>query len=667
MAVVELQTTNREPYAGGRQYANSGSYERIDGVLVFAVDPEHRANLCIVDLDLAPRGTDGRVRFRSDFTLLVPRDPDLGNRRLFVDVVNRGRARLVSRFNRAQPPPEGSRDLPDGDGFLFRRGYAVVSIGWQWDVHRGEGMLGLEAPQAQIDGGPVRGQTYVEIRPSEVEHTRLLSDRRHKSYPVADLNDPDALLLVRDWEDGPDTVIRRSEWRFAMETANGIVASHEHVYLESGFQPGKIYYSVFTTQAAPVVGTGLLAVRDVAAWLRHPSDLNPIKGGIERSYAYGSSQGGRLLRHFVYLGLNLDEEGRTAYDGLIPHIAGGRRGEFNHRFAQPSTESPSGFGHLFPFADNELFDPFTGRKDGLLKRQRELGGVPKIIYTNSSSEYWRGEASLTHIDPHTQRDIEPASETRSYHLAGTQHVSGSLSLQFVLSLLGAPGRYPLNVVDYQPLLRAALVNLDQWVIAGVEPPPSKHPRLDDGTAVTRSEVLASFDAAPDMVKPDPERLWLLRVVDMGPGADQGIGRYPVQEGATYHGLVSPVDSDGNELAGIRLPDLEVPVGTHTGWNPRTPESGAPELLATMQGLSMFFPATGNQRQETGDSRLSIEERYQDRESYLEQVRDAALRLVAQRYLLEEDLEVVVAACTERYDAALAAAGTSAVGAAGDDG
>jgi hypothetical protein len=128
-----------------------------------------------------------------------------------------------------------------------------------------------------------------------------------------------------------------------------------------------------------------------------------------------------------------------------------------------------------------------------------------------------------------------------------------------------------------------------------------------------------------------------------------------------------VDSDGNELAGIRLPDLEVPVGTHTGWNPRTPESGAPELLATMQGLSMFFPATGNQRQETGDSRLSIEERYQDRESYLEQVRDAALRLVAQRYLLEEDLEVVVAACTERYDAALAAAGTSAVAAAGDDG
>ena len=655
MTVVEVKTTRREPYSGGRQYANSGSYERIDGVLVFAVDPEDRANRCIIDLDLALRDADGRVRFRSDFTLLVPQQPDRGNRRLFVDVVNRGRGRLVTRFNRAQPPPEGSREIPDGDGFLFRRGYTVVSIGWQWDVHRSEALLGLEAPHAQIGGVAVRGQTYVEIRPSEVEHTRLLSDRGHKSYPVADLNDPDALLLVREWEDGPDTVVPRSQWRFAMETDDGIVASHEHIYLESGFQPGKIYYAIYTTQGAPVAGTGLLAVRDVAAWLRHPSDLNPIKGGIERIYAYGSSQGGRLLRHFAYLGLNLDEEGRVVFDGLMPHIAGGRRGEFNHRFAQPSTESPSGFGHLFPFADNEMVDPLTGRKDGLLKRQRELGGVPRIMYTNSSSEYWRGEASLAHIDSATQRDIEPASETRIYHLAGTQHVSGSLGPQFVLSLLGAPGRYPLNVVDYQPLLRAVLVNLDRWVTEGVEPPPSKHPRLDDGTAVTRDEVLALFDAVPDMVKPDPERLWLLRVVDMGTEAEQGIGRYPVQEGATYHGLVSPVDGDGNELAGIRLPDLEVPVGTHTGWNPRAPESGAPDLLSTMQGLSVYFPATSNRGQETGDSRHAIEERYQDRDSYLKQVRGSALRLVAQRYLLEEDVDVVVSACADRYDAAVAAA------------
>ena len=392
----------------------------------------------------------------------------------------------------------------------------------------------------------------------------------------------------------------------------------------------------------------------MATWLRHPSPLNPVEGGFDRVYGYGVSQTGRLLRHFIYLGLNKDEEGRLVYDGLIPHVAGGRRGEFNHRFAQPSAQPPPGFGHLFPFADNETVDALTERTDGLLARPRELGAVPKIIYTNSSAEYWRGDGSLQHIDANVGRDFEPASETRIYHFAGTQHGAGSPPPLGEDALHGSQGRYPLNVVDYRPLLRAALVNLDLWVTDDVEPPPNQHPRLDDGTAVTRDGLLASFDAVPDGRKPDPERLWVIREVDLGPEAERGIGRYPVQEGTTYRCLVSSVDSDGNELAGIRLPDVEVAVGTHAGWNPRSPETGAPEQIVSMQGLSIFFPATRVSRQETGDSRPSIEERYRDRDSYLEQVREASLRLVAQRYLLEEDVEIVVSACAVRYDAAMMA-------------
>ena len=663
MVAIEIEITRRDPFAGGRRFGDSGAYERIAGVLTFAVDPENKANRPIVDLDLAPRDAAGRVRFQSDFSLLVPLDPDLGNRRLVVDVVNRGRRLAVSSFNRTPMPDEISPEVSEGDGFLFRHGYSVVSIGWQWDVHRSEALLGLEAPLAQVGGAPIGGQTLVEIRPYVLEHTRLLADGTHRPYPVADANDPEAVLLVREWEDGPDTLVPREQWRFARETRGGVVPSREHIYLESGFQPGKIYYVVYTTEGSPVVGTGLLAVRDVAAWLRAPSPLNPVDGGFERVYGYGISQTGRLLRHFVYLGLNLDEEGRAVYDGLLPHVAGARLGQFNHRFAQPSNLPTSGFGHAFPFADDDTTDPLTERTDGLLRCQRELSAVPKIIHTNTAAEYWRGDASLVHIDASGRKDLDATEETRIYHFAGAQHVPGPLP-QSHEWLDGSRGLYAANVVDYAPLLRAALINLDRWTTDGTKPPPNRHPRLDDGTAVTRVELLGAFDAALVVKRPDPERLPVLREVDLGPEAHRGVGRYPVREGREYPCFVSDVDADGNEVAGIRLPDLTVPVGTHTGWNPRAPETGAPDQIMSMQGFSKFFAATTESRETTGDPRASLNERYQDRDEYLDSVREEAMKLAADRYLLDEDIEIVVEACADRYDAAAAMTGSFEVRAGG---
>jgi hypothetical protein len=458
------------------------------------------------------------------------------------------------------------------------------------------------------------------------------------------------LLFVRDWADGPDVVFPRDAWHFACETGTGD-ANEMHVHLASGFQRGKAYYVVYTTQGAPVVGTGLLAVRDAAAFLRYPSAANPVAGGFERTFACGSSQSGRLLREFVYRGLNLDEEGRQAYDGLLPHVAGGRLGEFNNRFAQPGMWRLRGWTGRGPFADNTFPDPFSGRADGLLKRQRELGGVPKIIYTNTSTEYWGGHGSLPHIDPSGLADLEPAPETRTYHFCGTSHGAGTL--EHWRAVERTPCLLPLNATDYLPLSRAAFMNLDRWVSEGVEPPPGNHPRLDDGTAVTREEGLQSMPLLPGMVKPDPNRLAVVREVDLGPEAEHGIGRYPARSGREYRCFVSALDSDGNEIAGVRLPDIEVPVGTHTGWNPRKPEAGAPEQIAQQDGFTLFFPSTRAAREATGDPRLSIEERYASREEYLERVRAAAQRLVEARYLLEEDLETVISACAERYDVAAA--------------
>ena len=651
MPVVDARITRKEPLAGGQSFSDSGEYERIDGVVTFAVDPANPANRNIVDLQYAPAGTDGRVRFVADFTLVAPSDQSQGNGRLIVEAVNRGRRRTVTFFNRGPTPPIDSDDIPVGDGFLMRHGYSVLSIGWQWDVYRSDALLGLEAPEIRIGGRPVCGQCAVEIRPNVRETTRLLANRAHRPYPAADLDDPDAMLLVRNWEDGPDTLIPRSDWRFARETPGGLVASDEHVYLAAGFDPGRIYNAIYTAARPVVVGCGMLAIREAATWMREPSSTNPATNGFQKVYGHGVSQSGRLLRTMVYHGLNVDESGRPAFDGLLPHVAGGRRGEFNHRFAQPSCQSAPGFGHQFPFADDTLTDPLTEQTDGLLRRLRDLDAMPRIIYTNSAAEYWRGDACLTHVDSTGSVDLDPAPETRHYLFAGTQHLPGSPDQMDGVGPDGSTGLHPYNAVDYIPLLRAALVNLDRWVTDGIEPPPNQHPRLDDGTAIAQAAYLRGSIAVPTRAAPDPSRLWRIREVDLGPDADRGVAKYPVREGREYPHLVPAADADGNDLAGIRLPDLQVPVGTHTGWNLRHPDTGAAEQLMSMQGSSHWFPPTAADRKASNDPRPSLEERYASREDYAGQVKEAAARLVADGYLLAEDVETVVESCLERYDCA----------------
>ena len=654
MAVLKLDIAHRRPFANGQSFDAVGPYEQIRGTVTFAVDPSNRANQAIVDLGLAPRDREGRVRFVSDFNLVKPLHPAQGNRRLLVELPNRGR-KLTGRLNRAPAEAAQSAEGHPGDGWLYRNGWSVASIGWQWDVIRSDRLLGLVAPPAFIDGLPVTGQNIVEIRPSVRERTALLANREHDCYRAARVDDPSAVLYVRDWEDGPHRIVPRSQWRFARETTDGrVLPSREHVYLEGGFEPGRYYDLVYTAESVLVVGTGLLAFRDIASFLRGDAAANPLAGHVERAYGFGISQTGRMVRHFLYLGLNADETGRQVYDGLLPHVAGAQLGEFNHRFAQPSVQATAGFAHLFPFADDEMRDPLTGRTDGFLRRQRAIGGMPKLIYTNTGAEYWRGDGSLLHTDPAGKADLPQTPETRIYHFASTQHSIGVLPQRQVNADDGSRGRYPFGVVDYAPLLRAAIVNLDRWVSEGIEPPPSRHARIDDGTAVPRATVIEAFKAFPDQAVPDPGKLWVIRTVDLGPDAERGVGAYPVKEGETYPCFASAVDADGNEIAGIRLPDISVPVATHTGWNLRHPGSGSPDHQIPMQGFSRFFAATRAQRLASNDPRPSIEERYPSKDQYLALVRQAAEALAAQRYVLPGDVDILVANAAERWDAALAA-------------
>ncbi|MFN8559444.1 MAG: alpha/beta hydrolase domain-containing protein [Dehalococcoidia bacterium] len=655
MTVTRLEIRSRTPYEGGRVFGDTGAYERLDGVIHFAVDPNDVANGAIVDLDKAARAADGRVHYEADFCLLQPADASRANRRLLYEVPNRGNRGSVRAFNYGPPLLDPTEAIDPGDGYLMKNGWTLAWCGWQWDVPRGPGQMGIDAPQALENGRPIPGELLIRIQPAAPARSFLLTDhhtqRVHKPYPAADLHDPTATLTVRARPDDPRMTIPRERWRFARDDGGAPVSDDTSVWLEGGFEAGRIYEVVYRTRICPVAGVGLLAMRDTVALLRYggPDAGNPSAGRIDYAYGTGTSQCGRYLRTYLCAGLNRDEAGRRVFDGLLIHVAGARRGEFNHRYAQPSVQPTPSFGHLPPFTDDEQTDPLTGRSDGLLRRQRAIGDTPRIISTNTAAEYWRGDAALAHIDMTGTRDLALPPESRAYLFAGAQHGAGALPLNN-RTPLGVHGAHPFNVIDYRPLQRAALVNLDRWVSRGEEPPPSAVPRLADGTATTLSAAVAAFPAIPGATRPAPAGHQAMRRLDLGPDADKGIGRYPPIAGEPYPSFVSAINADGNELAGIRLPEVAAPVATYTGWNPRHASTGGAGQLLDYQGSTLPFAATEGERDRTGDPRPSIATRYRDRDDYTARARAVATQLAAQRYILEEDIDVVTANAVARYDA-----------------
>lgn len=652
MAVIGFDIARREPYEGGERFGEVGAYERIEGVAHYAVDPNSPRNAAVVDLEHAQRGSDGLVHFEGDVSILAPADAARASGTVLVEVPNRGNRTMVRLCNRAPVELEPTERIQPGDGFLFRHGWTIAFCGWQWDVPRSPARLGLAAPVAVEAGGrPLRGPVQLRLQLHADTERVALTDQHvgrvgeHTPLPVADVDDPDAVLWVRDGLHDPPVALDRSSWRFAGDS---------HVELDGGFRAGRIYDLVYTAGACPVVGAGLLAVRDLAAFVRDGDQaINPLAGRTRHVITAGQSQCGRFLRTLLHAGLDRDEvTGRPVFDGVLAHIAGGRRGEFNFRFAQPSVQPTPGFGHQFPFADAPQTDPRTGQTDGVLAR---TDPAVKVMYTNTASEYWRGDASLAHSSVVDGSDVEPPANTRHYLFADAQHGPGMLPLMD-RSIFGSRGGNAFDIVDYTPLFRAALTNLAAWVADGVEPPASAVPRWADGTATSREDALDRLAAIGGFARPDPSQLARLAPLDLGPQAGKGVGRYPpVEVGEPYPCFVSALDDDGNEVAGVRMPDVSVPVATHAGFNPRHPETGGTGQLLEYLGSTVPFPATGVV---PGDPRPPIAARYADWADYEARVRAAAERLVAERHLLADDVEVCIRIARKRFDA-LAAPAASA--------
>ena len=649
MPVTRLEITSERPFAEGQVFGDVGAYTQIDGTAHFTVDPLHPANEAIADVSLAPRNEQGLVEFSADFRVLRPVDPGRSNGRLLLDVLNRGKALALRNINSAPDvAPDGPMD--PGNGFLMREGYTLVWCGWQHDVPDAPGLLRISVPQAMEKGKPVSGRIVVTFQPNAVVESQYLSDRMHRAYPANRLEDWESVMTVQDDEDAREQVIPRKQWWFARLEDGRRIPDPCYVHLEGGFQSGKVYQVIYETSGAPVAGLGLAATRDIASHLRFDTS-----GGLEHAYAFGVSQSGRFLRSFLYHGLNYDEAGRAVFDGFIPHVAGGKRGEFNQRFAQPSSQATRSVNSLFPFADMDQTDPETGLTDGLLSRLAAHGELPRVMYTYSSSEYWAGHGALVHTDVEGQGDMEPPDAVRVYAFAGTQHALGGLPLTDTDPVDGYRGAHPFNCLEYRGLLRAALTNLDRWVTGGVEPPASQYPSISDGTAVAPAAAASSLEKIPGVKLPHPVRKFTR--LDFGP--DPLVPSVvPATVGRDYPCLVSQVDGDGNEVAGIRLPLVSVPLATHLGWNRRHADIGGEgQTLSTggasggtLRGSCIPFAASREEREAAGDPRPSIEERYVSRESFLRQIEAAARQLVAGGYLLEEDVDRLVAQAAEHYEA-----------------
>ncbi len=609
VSLTALRDQAVESYAEGREWGAGGSYEWVSAVADFTVDPDAAANAGITDLHLASRqrggGKQGLVTFDADLRVLRPQNG--GNGRLLFVVPNRGMLGSVPFCADAPFAFGPSERLDAGDGFLLEAGWTIAWGGWQWDVIRQPGSLGLIAPVADVQPGWLR----VEFRPDTPMADHSLSDSsalfQFQAYPTADLADPAAMLTEQLTPDGTPTLISRERWHFADSST---------VVLDGGFQPFHWYTLTYRSSFAPVTGTGLLAVRDTVSWLRR-------EYGCTTAFGYGVSQSGRFLRQFLYEGRNLDEGGSAVFDGVFAHIAGGRRGEFNHRHAQPSLTHPLGFSNLPPYDSARLLAP-----------ARAAGGAPKVILTNSSWEYWRGDGALVHADPETGQDLPEDPDVRAFLLSGTDHLGAVAAFKDLM-----PRANPTHNHDIGPILRALFVVLTEWVCAGEQPPDSRVPRVADGTATERAAVLEQFSALAEVALPDLDALNVTRDIDLGPGAADGIGTWPFTLGAAKPALVSTVDESGNEVAGIALPLVAVPVAAYTGWNPRIHVAGLPTPLYEFVGSKLAMLASAR--------RLG-------RDEYEGAVRTAAARLVAERFLLAVDVERTVREALGSYDASASA-------------
>ena len=653
--ITRIEITRVEsPTFGGRTFGSVGAYEKLVGQAFGELDPSDPHNDEIVNIDRAPVNARGMVEYVADVHILKPVAMQRGNRTLLYHVVNRGGLGAATFLIGAGGGNDPTTADDAGDGLLMSEGYTLVRSGWQGDMTRGDGRISIDVPTARnADGSPIRRWIMTEYVVYEPEFSIPLSwdrgNRNIKPYLPVEESMSEARLYERTGPHAPAKLIPRDRWSFATCDQVGANArpSKVDVCLSSGFATDRIYQLVYEARDPLVNGIGFAATRDLVSFLRYDTTRdNPLvaRSGtpdadagspIRHTLAFGSSQSGRFLKDLIYQGFSQDVQGRVVFDGAIPHISGSRRTFINYEFSMPGRFSTWTEGHLtpgddFPFTYETSTDPVTGGADGLLARCRAQYACPKIMHWDSGTEIRAARAALVVTDPLGKRDVEIPDNVRVYYFSGTQHGPTAQPERGFCQQLSNPLKY----VETQ---RALLLALRRWVAEDVAPPPSRYPRISDGTLVPpMPQHGVGFPAIPGVRYSGRVNDKMLRDYTVQP---------PVElPGTEYTVLVPKVDADGNELAGVRAVDLQAPLATYAGWNLRR-EGFMENEGCYLVGSHIPFART---RAERGDDpRLSLEERYGTHARYAARVREAAQRLQQEGFLLPPDAERLVREAEQR--------------------
>ena len=641
-SVRKIQITAKEsPTFGGYSWPGVGQYEKIVGKAYGELDPSDRKNAVIVDLQLAPKNARGKVEYSFDFYILKPMDLSKGNHKMLYEPPNRGR-KTISALNRGvggnDPGSVTDRSLL-ADSFLMPQGYSISFSGWDFSAEGSAADLSttITLPIARNpDGSSITGPSYEYIVNAGASY--------ELTYPAATLDQSKAILTHRVHLNDAPQIISESGWRYnAKGTAISLLPAG------TSFAPNDIYEFSYTAKDPTVNGIGFAAVRDWNAWLRYETKddggaANPLAGDITRIYTEVSSQPGRFLNDFRYLGFNQAENGKQVFDGMMQWIAAGDGISMNYRWSQPGRTERNRQDHLFvegrfPFANVMTTDPITDKTDSRYAKCTETHTCPFAMETFSANEYWVKAASLMTTDPTGTKDLPDSPFTRIYFMSSMQHGTGNGASK------GNCQQF-LNPLDSQAVQRALFIALDRWVTAGTLPPPSQVPKLSDGTLVKPDQTSTGFPHIPGVTYSGFKTTRYL--LNYGPDFyTTGIPTRnpppitpPYQDnpanGPIYPSFVPKTDGDGNDIAGIRLPEVQVPLATYTGWALRT----APQDNDGCEGSGQYipFPKTKADRLRSGDPRLSIEERYGNFETYSSLLQNAVDSLVRSGFLLPFDAE-----------------------------
>ena len=629
--VTRLDITSRETAFGGRSFGDVGAYEILLGTATAVADPSAPLNAGIVDLENAPRNAEGLVEYTFEVDILKPVDLSRGNDVLVYEINNRGRNIVFGYFHEAG---RGYTAENAGSAFLMNQGYTYVSSGW---LHGAPGTgnprpVLATLPLAMDNGRTITGTSMEEWQdPDSAAFGRL-------TYPPVTLEKSAATLAHRQLQNDPRQTVPAGQWYYVDDMTVAVTPP-------AGTDAGTIYEFVYEARNPIVHGLGFSAMRDFVSFARYsPADdqgaPNPffVAGMpvLDHVVAVGSSQSGRMARDFVYQGFNEDAEGRRVFDGMTPYVAGARRTFVNARFAQTGRYTRQHEDHNypmdeFPFTFATTTDPLTGKTGGLLAACTASSTCPNIIQVDADSEFYGAHASLILTDASGQ-PLELPPSVR-YWMLGTAHLQGA-----------AGCRDPANPVRPWPYYRAAFDAMVRWVRDGVEPPATRAPSVVDGTAVTVERQGEQYPIIPD--RPYNPTISELGVRDFSV--------WPPKESEERYPLFVPsLDEDGNLTAGVMVPEVAAPLST-MGKAVRA-EGFAEGDLCGVNGSTIAFPRTKEERMELGESRLSLEERYPGGEAeYVKRYGEAADALVAERYLLRADAETLKRSAAAAWSAAIAA-------------